>query len=144
MYHMICSCCEDTNNPYAAHNTLINDTVIVDDGPIEAEGYDIGEEPKATIIDVLANDKARPASSGPLFVAGFEDVSRRALSDRLELGKGDGKAEEAIDMPYFLSPPTFSPTRSPIATPATPFPTFSRATDAPKIDPDAPTTSPVP
>ena len=52
--------------------------MIVDDGPIEAEGYDIGEEPKATIIDVLANDRARPASSGPLFVSGFVDVSRRA------------------------------------------------------------------
>ena len=80
MYHMvlICSCSEDTTNPYTAHETLINNTVIVDDGPIEAKGYDIGEEPKATIIDVLANDKARPASSGPLFVSGFVDVSRRA------------------------------------------------------------------
>ena len=55
--------------------------MIVDDGPIEAEGYDVGKEPKITIIDVLANDRARPASSGPLFVSGFEDVSRRVLSD---------------------------------------------------------------
>ena len=40
MYHMICSCSEDTTNPYTAHEILINNTVIVDDGPIEAEGYD--------------------------------------------------------------------------------------------------------
>jgi len=73
---MICPCSEDILLTRIAHETLINNTVIVDDGPIEAEGYDIDEEPKVTIIDVLANDRAHPASSGPLFVSGFEDVSR--------------------------------------------------------------------
>ena len=69
--------------------------MIVDDGPIEAEGYDIGEEPKVSIIDVLANDRARPASSGPLYVSGFEDVSRRALS--IVDGKEEGHLDEELE-----------------------------------------------
>ena len=107
---MICSCSEDTNNPYTAHETLINNTVIVDDGPIEAEGYDIGEEPKATIIDVLANDRVRP-SSGPLFVSGFVDVSRRALS--IVDGKEEGHLDEELEqstLGAIASLPTYSPT----------------------------------